>query len=769
MAFSILDQIGGTPLVEIRRLNPNPGVRILAKLEYMNPGGSIKDRAALAIIEAGEKSGELTPEKTVLEATSGNTGIGLALVCGVKGYKLLLAMSEAVSMERRKILEARGADIMLTPARLGTDGAIEEVYRMALKDPGAYFMADQFNNPANWEAHYFGTGPEIWEQTEGAVTAVVATLGTSGTLMGLSRRMKEYNPEIRVIGVEPYLGHKIQGLKNMKEAYRPEIFEKMRLDEIIHIDDEEAFETSRRLAREEGLFVGMSSGAAMAIAAKKAGEMTEGVLVTVFPDGGERYLSTPLFSVREEVTLKLFNALTRKKEAFEPLTPGKVSVYSCGPTADARLEVGQMRRFLFSGLLCRYLEYKGYEVKHVVNITDLDDRTIAGSLEADMDLAEFTSGHIASFEKDLAALNIRPAFKYPRTSEHVEEMVELAKTLMSRGFAYEKLRSLYFDISRFSDYGALSGLDFDKIRLGATVDLDEYEKDNPRDFTLFKRARLSDLRRGIFTPTPWGNVRPSWHIQCAAMSMKYLGESFDIHTGSREHVFPHHENVMAIAAAATSKPLARFWVHFDRALEDEARASDNRPGRTISDLLHMGFTGREIRFWLLSGHYRKPSVFSLDRLESARRSLKRLDACVLALLNLRGGRPHPELDQLLYDMKNGFIEAMDDDLNTAAALASLFTIVKRVNILTHSGRIDSDDAAQILDAFRQVDSVLSLCDFWNGLKDPEVKTLMKRREEARARKDWAEADRIRDRLEDRGIVVKDRGLRELGRRRKDEG
>ncbi len=764
MGFSILDQIGGTPLVEIRHLNPNPGVRILAKLEYMNPGGSIKDRAALAIIEAGEKSGALTPEKTVLEATSGNTGIGLALVCGVKGYNLLLAMSEAVSVERQKILKARGAEILLTPARLGTDGAIEEVYRLALKRPGAYFMADQFNNPANWEAHYFGTGREIWEQTEGAVTAVAATLGTSGTLMGLSRRLKEYNPDIRIIGVEPYLGHKIQGLKNMKEAYRPEIFDKTRLDEIIHIDDEEAFETSRRLAREEGLFVGMSSGAAMAIAAKKAGEMTEGVLVTIFPDGGERYLSTPLFSVKEEVTLKLFNAMARKKEAFEPLTPGKVSVYSCGPTADARLEVGEMRRFLFSGLLCRYLEYKGYEVKHVVNITDLDDRTIAGSLEAEMDLAEFTSGHIASFEKDLAALNIRPAFKYPRTSEHVEEMEALAKTLMSRGFAYEKLRSLYFDISRFSDYGELSGVDIDKIRLGSTVDLDEYEKDNPRDFTLFKRARLSDLRRGIFTPTPWGNVRPSWHIQCAAMSMKYLGESFDIHTGSREHVFPHHENVMAIAAAATGKPLARFWVHFDRAMEDEHRVKEKHPGRTISDLIGMGFTGREIRYWLLSGHYRKPSVFSLDRLESARRSLKRLDACILGLLNLGGGRPHPELDQLLYDMKNGFTEAMDDDLNTAATLASIFKIVKRVNILTHSRRLDSHDAAQILDAFRQVDSVLSLCDFGNGLEDPEVKALMKKREEARARKEWSEADRIRDQLEGLGIIVKDRGLKELGRR-----
>ena len=218
MASTILDQIGHTPLVEIRHLNPNPAVKILAKLEYFNPGGSIKDRAALSMIEAGERSGELTPGKTVIEATSGNTGIGLALVCSVRGYRLLLAMSEAVSVERRKILRARGAEILLTPGHLGTDGAIEEVYRLALEHPERYFMADQYNNPANWQAHYHGTAVEVWEQTQGSVTMLVATLGTSGTLMGMSRRLKECDPRVSVVGVEPYLGHKIQGLKNMKEA-----------------------------------------------------------------------------------------------------------------------------------------------------------------------------------------------------------------------------------------------------------------------------------------------------------------------------------------------------------------------------------------------------------------------------------------------------------------------------------------------------------------------------------------------------------------------
>jgi len=230
MNFSILDAIGSTPLVKIEKLNPHRGVDILAKLEYLNPGGSIKDRPARAIIESAEKSGELTAAKTVIEATSGNTGIGLALVCALKGYRLLLAMSEAASVERQKILRARGAELLLTPGHMGTDGAIEEVYRLVREDPEKYFMADQYNNPANWQAHYDDMAPEIWQQSGQRVTMVVATMGTTGTLMGLSRRLREFNPEIEIVGVEPYLGHKIQGLKNMKEAYCPEIYDKKLLD-----------------------------------------------------------------------------------------------------------------------------------------------------------------------------------------------------------------------------------------------------------------------------------------------------------------------------------------------------------------------------------------------------------------------------------------------------------------------------------------------------------------------------------------------------------
>jgi cysteinyl-tRNA synthetase len=755
MSHTILDTIGNTPLVEIKKLNPNPRVRIFAKLEYFNPGGSTKDRPALYMIEAAEKSGELTRDKTVIEATSGNTGIGLALVCGVKGYRLMLTMSEAVSVERQKILKARGAEILLTPGHLGTDGAIEEVYRLAREDPERYFIADQFNNEANWKSHYHGTAQEIWQQTDGAVTTLVACLGTSGTLMGASRKLKQLNPAIQIVGVEPYLGHRIQGLKNMKEAYCPEIFEKKRLDKKVNIDDEVAYEMARRLAKTEGLLVGMSSGAAMAVALEEAQRLTEGTLVVILPDGGERYLSTSLFTVSDDIGLKLFNTLTKRKETFRPIRPGSVSVYSYGPTAHARMHIGEMRRYVFADQLCRYLRYRGFDVHHIVNIADLDDKTIQGSEQAGMDLDQFARGHMEQFIDDLALLDVQPAEKYPKASEHVEDMVALSQRLVNKGLAYEKLRSLYFDISRFSGYGKLSGIDINKIKLGATVDLDNYEKQNPRDFTLFKRSRLSELKRGIFTQTDWGHVRPSWHIQCAAMSMKYLGDNYDIYASSRELLFPHHENVNAIAAAITGRPLARFWIHCDRILIDGKKVDENDAAYTLEDLAGMGYSGRLIRYWLFSTHYRKPITFSDDRLNNARLSLKRIDQFFCALKNIKEGRSYAELDQVLYDIKHGFITAMDDDLNISAAMASLFKNIKKINILALERKISVADTSKILDAFRHMDKVLGFLECDRPVHDSEVHKLIETRNQARLDRNWALADSIRDQLKARGMVVQD--------------
>jgi len=269
---------------------------------------------------------------------------------------------------------------------------------------------------------------------------------------------------------------------------------------------------------------------------------------------------------------------------------------------------------VFSDILCRYLEFRGYSVKHIMNITDFDDKTIQGSEIAGELLSDFTQKYIDLFKKDLKLLMVKPAEKYPRASEHIDDMVALVKKLMDKGAAYENLRSLYFNIGGFSEYGKLSGIDLNKIKLGATVDLDEYEKNNPRDFTLMKRARLSELKRGIYVKTEWGNVRPSWHVQCAAMSMKYLGESYDIHTSSRELVFPHHENEIAIAKAVTGKPLAKYWIHCERVMmENNAADGEKQMLPTLEELIKEGFSPREIRFWLVSNHFRKPLTFSKTR------------------------------------------------------------------------------------------------------------------------------------------------------------
>ena len=756
MTHSILDAIGNTPLVEIKRLNPNPNVKIYAKIEYMNPGGSVKDRPALAMIEEGEKSGDLTPEKTVIEATSGNTGIGLAMICSIKGYRLLLAMSEAVSIERRQILKARGAEIMLTPGHLGTDGAIEEVYRLVREEPDRYFMTDQYNNPANWMAHYNTTAMEIIEQTGGKIDMFIATMGTTGTLMGCSRRFREHDPAIRIIGVEPYLGHKLQGLKNMKEAYQPELYKKSLLDEKVNVDDEEAFDMTRRLGREEGLFVGMSSGAVMLIAAREAEKMESGTIVMIFPDSGERYLSTTLFAVKKKADIAIYNSMSRSKELFEPLREGNATVYTCGPTVYRRINLGECRRFIFSDLLCRYLEYRGIRVNHVMNITDIDDKTIAASEAAGESLPDFTGRHIDLFNADLISLNIKPADHYPRAGEHVDDMVEVARKLYEKGYAYEKLRSLYFNISAVADYGQLSGIDLDKIKLGATVDLDEYEKNNPRDFTLFKRARLSELKKGYYVKTPWGNVRPSWHIQCAAMSMKYLGETYDIHSSTRELIFPHHENERAIARALTGKPLARYWIHCERILAEESDGTAN--GNllpALETLLEKGYGFREIRYWLVTAHYRRAVRFSEDRLVQSKNALKRLDTFVRSLQQVKSDYDYPEIDQLLYDLRQGFVSAMDDNLNMPRAMAALFDMIKRINKLIDEDRIGKHDSEKIFKTLKGIDSIIAIFDFETETYSADAQALIDTRDAARKAGDFELADRIREQLKVKGIHVQD--------------
>lgn len=293
--FSLSQAIGNTPLVELTRLAAGLPVRIFAKLEGNNPGGSVKDRPAWYMVKKAEESGLLSPGKTILEPTSGNTGIALAMIGAARGYRVKLVMPACVSMERRAVLEAYGAEVVLSEACQATDGAIRLAHQILADDPNRYYMPNQYANPNNPLAHYETTGPEIFRQTAGEIDVFVAGMGTSGTLMGTGRYLRDTKPGVRIIGIEPRLGHKVQGLKNMREAIVPDIYHEEELDEKVTVEDEDAFDTTRRLALEEGIFVGMSSGAAMAGALQVAKGMTSGVIVALLPDRGDRYLSTSLF------------------------------------------------------------------------------------------------------------------------------------------------------------------------------------------------------------------------------------------------------------------------------------------------------------------------------------------------------------------------------------------------------------------------------------------------------------------------------------------
>ena len=760
--MNILQLIGNTPLVAFHRLNPaGEGVRLLGKLESRNPGGSIKDRVALSMIEAAESSGELTRDKIVLEATSGNTGIGMAMVCAAKRYRCQLIMPESASIERRLIMQAYGAEIILTSAKRATDGAIEKAYAMAREHPERYFLADQFNNQANWLAHYKSTAPEIWEQTGGEVTDIVVTLGTSGTAMGLSKWFREHHPDVRVIAVEPYLGHKIQGLKNMKESYRPGIFDKALPSIIVNVADEDAFRTVRLLAAEEGVFAGMSSGAAMFAAMERARQVQRGCIVTILPDGGERYLSTSLFAQREEAVpkaslLRLYNSLSRRKEVFRPINEKRVTLYACGPTAFELPNLAHCRRFIVADLISRYLRFRGYPVESFMNFTDLDDNTIAGAEKANKDLKTFTGGYISEFLAAAETLNVEKASGYPLASEHVDDMIEIAHKLIHKGYAYEKHGSIYFDISKFKKYGKLSGIDLSKIKLGQTVDLDNYEKDNPRDFTLLKRSTLAELKKGIFFETDWGNVRPGWHIECSAMSTRYLGETIDIHTASQDLMFPHHDNEIAIAEALTGKPLASYWMHSGQLMKDGRKMADETGNVvTLREVLEQGFSGRELRFMLLGVHYRKPLLFSFRRLKAARTALKRIDEYTRKVLCLPTGLPHPEVAAYVSELESRFSESMNDDLNISGAIGGLFNFIKKTNPIVQANNLDRDQKNDVLECLRQINTVLGILRLESCPLTPEIDRLIRQRERARQVKDWTAADSVREELLRKGITIHD--------------
>lgn len=462
--------------------------------------------------------------------------------------------------------------------------------------------------------------------------------------------------------------------------------------------------------------------------------------------------------------IRLFNTLTRRKQRFVPLEKGKVKMYTCGPTVYDFAHIGNFRAFVFEDLLRRWLKHHGFQVTQVMNLTDVDDRTIAASEKASIPLSEHTKQYIEAFFEDLQTLNIERAERYPRATEHIPEMVALIKKLMKKGYAYRgEDGSIYYDISKFKDYGKLSKFKVEKLKAGARVKVDEYEKAEARDFALWKAWTEDD--GDVFWETDIGKGRPGWHIECSAMSMKYLGETLDIHTGGVDNMFPHHENEIAQSEAATGKKFVNYWMHNEHLLV-EGKRMGKRFGNyyTVRDLVgKLKHNPLAVRYLLMSTHYRQQFNFTFEGLEAAKNAIDRLKNFMYRLKDANGKSSGKEINRLMAKVQKNFGDAMDDDLNMGIALAELFEFVRKVNNLIDNNLLSEEEAKRVYELMSEFDKVLGVVgDLGKEEKLPEeAQELLQKREEARRAKDWKTADQIRNQLKAMGVIVEDtsQGLR----------
>ncbi len=454
------------------------------------------------------------------------------------------------------------------------------------------------------------------------------------------------------------------------------------------------------------------------------------------------------------MSLFITNTMSNKKEKFIPINEMEVGIYTCGPTVYDYAHIGNFRAYMFEDLLCRYLRFSGYKVKQIMNLTDIDDKTIRASMEKGITLNEYTQPYIDAFFKDLNILNIEPAEVYPRATEHIPEMVELIKKIRDNGHTYESLGSIYFRISSLADYGKLSGFKIDELIDGARIDSDEYDKENARDFVLWKAAKPNEPS----WETELGKGRPGWHIECSAMSMKYLGETFDLHTGGIDNMFPHHENEIAQSESATGKTFAKYWMHCDYLIVDgQKMAKSLNNFYTLRDLLDKGYSARAIRYQLLNTHYRKQLNFTLEGLQQAASALQRFDDFLRIIKEQKNDIAYNKtLGELVEKTHKDFIEAMDDDLNISKALGKLFELIKETNQILSETSISNDNKDEIIKLFDDLDQVLGVLDKEEDkVLDEEIEQLIKEREEARKNKNYARSDEIRDYLKSKGIILED--------------
>ena len=459
--------------------------------------------------------------------------------------------------------------------------------------------------------------------------------------------------------------------------------------------------------------------------------------------------------------LQVYNTLMREKGIFRPSKEGEVSIYACGPTVYNMPHIGNYRSFLMTDNIVRILEYLGYGVKLVMNITDIDDKTIRDSKAAGMSLEDFTEKYTFEFFKGLDMLNIKRASAYPKATENVDGMIELTKKLMEKGLAYEKNGSVYYRISGFPDYGKLSKIDFNKIKIGASVDVDEYDKDNPRDFALLKASTPEEIERGIYYESPWGKIRPGWHIECSVMAMNSFGPTLDIHTGGVDLIFPHHENEIAQSEGATGKPFVRNWVHGEHLIVEGEKMSKSRGNVFTLPEIVVKYGGDVVRFMFLSVHYRKKLDYSATFAENAKNNYFKLketfENLEFALRNAEDSS-YPEDEEVLTalpEIETEFREALENDFNTPKAISVLRRLSQRSNQYLETGR-NKQVLRGLYSLYRQFLDVLGLISETRTEKIPdEVLKLVEERESARKKKEWTISDALREKIKSLGYIVQD--------------
>ncbi len=454
--------------------------------------------------------------------------------------------------------------------------------------------------------------------------------------------------------------------------------------------------------------------------------------------------------------LKLYNTETRKIEEIRPKNT-KIKMYTCGPTIYDFAHIGNFRTYVFEDLLRRSIQYFGHEIEQVMNITDIDDKTIKGAIRKNVPLREYTDPFKRAFFEDLERLNIQKVEHYPEATAYIPEMIQMIERLIQKGFAYKGQNgSIYFSIDRFKKYGRLSHLDLSELKVNASGEneADEYDKDNIADFVLWK-AYDSKRDGQIFWESPFGKGRPGWHIECSAMATKLLGQTIDIHCGGVDNMFPHHENEIAQSEGCSGHLFVRHWVHVEHLLVDHKKMSKSLGNfYTLRDLLKKGFTGREVRYLLLSTHYRTQLNFTFAGLDASRASLTRIGDLVLRLRAIDAS--HPETG-LLQKPKAAFKEALGDDLNISAAFAVLFDLIRELNTLADCDRLGKKDAQNALKLFEEWDQVLAVLPL--EIKAEEIPEdllqLLEKRELARRNKDWKLSDAVRDAIHARGYLIED--------------